>query len=364
LVIIGALASPAQAASSSPDRTPTFNGSVRAIAYAGSVAYVAGDFSAATVAGTSYPRNRVASFDVTTGALLPLNPGADALVRGLAVYGTTVFAVGDFLTFGGLPRHHLAAFDAATGAVRSTFAQWINGTPYVAATGNGRLYLGGTITAVDGVSRSRLAAISLATGALDTAWAPVADGRVEAIVPTPTRVYVGGAFSNINGGRKTQKLAALNPATGTPDLTFQSSVTALVHAIALTSNALYVAVGGRGGYGIRVDLTGKSLWTITTDGDIQAVVVTDQVYWGGHFDNVCHSANTLTNGVCLDGSTPRIKMAATDTNGVLSSWLANGNGVHGVWTLASNPALRRFAAGGDFTTINAVTQKRFVEFAY
>src|SRR5262249_58631707 len=55
-----------------------------------------------------------------TGRLTAWRPaiGRNDRLRGLAVSGNTVFAAGDFRSFGGRPVHNLAALDARTGRVR------------------------------------------------------------------------------------------------------------------------------------------------------------------------------------------------------------------------------------------------------
>ncbi|MEH1124693.1 hypothetical protein [Micromonospora sp. CPCC 206061] len=348
--------------SAAPNPAPTFNGTVYAVAYAGETAYVGGDFTIATVNGRSYTRNRLAAFDVRTGALRGWAPSADARVRAIAVSGGSVYIGGAFGYVSGARRDSLARLSASTGAVHS-FKHSLSGQPYSLAVANGRLYAGGNISLVDGQPRSRLAAFSLSTGALDGTWRPSVDSTVEAVAATADRVYVGGKFGAVNGTSQA-RLAAVHPASGELDSGFRARPADIAHGLTVSGGAVYAAHGGPGGRVVAYGLDGASRWNLTMDGDPHAVTVLDGiVYFGGHFDNVCRSARTGYQGECLDGKTRRVKLGAADTSsGTLLSWSANGNGVEGVFTMAVHTSLRKVAAGGAFTAINGAQRERFVQF--
>jgi hypothetical protein len=95
-------------------------------------------------------------------------------------------------------RAHLAAFNATTGALVTTFNHNVNGAiRSLAKSPDGTtLYAGGDFTTVDGSPRAHLAAFKVSDGSL-TSWAPNPDGRVNAIYPTAQTVYLGGAFGRI-----------------------------------------------------------------------------------------------------------------------------------------------------------------------
>ncbi|GAA0811494.1 PQQ-like beta-propeller repeat protein [Spirilliplanes yamanashiensis] len=361
--ILCAAAVPAIAVvSSTPNTTPSFNGTVLATVYSGTTLYVAGDFTAAIVNGKQVARTRFAAVNAKTGALLPWAPRADARVKALAVSNGSVYAAGDFGLVNGQKRDSLARLDAASGALHSTFKHSIGGKPYALAAGNGRLYLGGAITSVNGQTRTRLAAFNLSTGALDGTWRPAADDQVEALTVAGSRVYVGGKFHAIAGVRGYDRLAALNYSTGKVDTGFKSRATYIAYGIAVTSTGVYAVHGGQGGRATAYTTSGGQRWTATFDGDGQAIVaVGDTVYVGGHFDKACRSARTGAQGVCLDGADVRVKLAAfNNSTGKLLPWTAHGNGVEGVLTMATLGG--KVAAGGAFTTINGKSQKRLVQF--
>jgi PQQ-like domain len=365
--VAGALiaTTPAQAGvSAAPEATPSFNGTIWATAYTGGKIFVGGDFTEAVVNGKRIARQRLAAIDATTGELLPWAPSADARVKAIAVSGSAVYVAGEFAAIGGVKRDSLARLDASSGAVHGTFRHTILGKPYALAVASGRLYLGGGITEVDGHARTRLAAFNLATGALDTRWKPTADDQVESITATSKRIYVGGKFHRVNAVRGYDRLVALDPSSGAIDTGFRAKATYITFGIAVTESGVYAAHGGQGGRVAAYTLAGAARWMATFDGDPQALgVLGNTLYVGGHFDNVCRSGRTGDHGMCVDGAIKRVKLAAFATSdGGLSPWIANGNGVAGVLNIAIQPSLGKVAAGGAFTTINGLTRKRLVQF--
>ncbi len=354
-----ALAGPVNPA---PAPSGTFNGEVLATVYRASTIYVGGDFTSVTSNGKSVKRAGLAAVDARTGALLPWAPAADGRVTALAADSSGIYLAGSFHKINGVSRDNLAKVDA-DGTLHSGFKHSISGTPYALAAGHGRLYLGGSITSVDGQERTRAAAFDSGTGALDPNWRPYVNDIVRALITSPDRVYLGGRFNSVNYLKGTGKIAAVDPARGDVDLGFWSHVTAMVHDLALSGGTLYAGIDGAGGRATAMDLAGNAKWTITTDGDVQAVAVLDGiVYLGGHFDNVCKSANVGAKGVCLDGSNRRVKLAAVTLAGDLLPWTANGNGSVGVNTLSTNSELGQLVAGGAYTAINGSAQRRFALF--
>jgi hypothetical protein len=144
---------------------------------------------------------------------------------------------------GEVARTRLAALNASTGALVTSFNHNVNGNIYsVAASPDGtRIYVGGDFSAIDGATRNRIAAFDTASGALLT-WAPSVNARVTTISVSPTGVYIGGPFSSA-GGRTVQRLAELSPTTGQAVAAFGATADAYIYSIALSPDfsRLYVA---------------------------------------------------------------------------------------------------------------------------
>ncbi|MDI1460956.1 hypothetical protein QEZ54_08270 [Catellatospora sp. KI3] len=346
-----------------PAGSATFNGAVHTAAYWGDTIYVGGDFTTATWDGHIVARPHAAAVDARSGALLPWSPQVDAGVRAIEADAGGVYLAGKFHKVNGAGRDNLAEVDHA-GVLQPALNHRVDGHAYSMSLGGGRLYVGGSITAVDGQVRTGAAAFDLATGELDAQWHPTLNDVVNVVRYTPGRVYLGGRFDSVDGVKGTRKIAALDPVTGVPDPGFRSHVNAMVNDLAVADGSVYVGVDGGGGRASAMDLAGLVRWTVATDGAVQAMTVLDGVlYLGGHFDNVCASANTGHLGLCRDGATRRVKLAALDpASGALLGWIADGNGSVGVRALRSSPELGQLVAAGAYTSLNGSPQRRFALF--
>jgi len=173
-------------------------------------------------------------------------------VSAIAATNGVVYVGGDFTSVrppgaaagsGEVARNHLAAFNASTGALITSFNHNVNAAVKVLSiSADGQtVYAGGDFTTVDGTTRNRIAAFTASSGAM-SAWNPNANGRVAGIAATASTVYVGGSFSTI-GGRTERRVAALSPSTGAALATFNTTPDNIVYQLAVSpqGDKLYLA---------------------------------------------------------------------------------------------------------------------------
>lgn len=116
-------------------------------------------------------------------------------------------------------RRALVGFDAATGALSTTFRPVLNGDVETLAAGPrpGTVYVGGRFTQVNGSSVARIALLRTSDGALDPAFrAAATNGAVQDLVLAGSRLLVGGSFTTV-GGVAHAGLASLDATTGALD---------------------------------------------------------------------------------------------------------------------------------------------------
>src|SRR5689334_7244027 len=90
--LLGGAPAGAAVVEKTPLLSPSFDGTVWAVAYSsdGATVYVGGSFGKAIVNGKSITRSRLAAINARTGALLDWAPVTDNTVRALAVNGNSV----------------------------------------------------------------------------------------------------------------------------------------------------------------------------------------------------------------------------------------------------------------------------------
>ena len=228
----------------------------------GSTVYAGGTFSNVrppdTTKGTNLtPRANLLAYDIRTGDLVTtFAPSVNGTVKIVKASpdGSRIYVGGSFNTANSTTRYNLAAFDAKTGALITSFNAPVGGS-YVNALAvtDSTVYVGGLISGASGLVRKNLMAFSTTTGK-PVAWAPTTDLQVDTMVlaPNSSKLIIGGRFSQVNGVSQ-RGLAALDRTTG-----------ALV-----PWSAPSTVING--------DPSGKAgIWSLTTDGS--AVYGTGWVY--------------------------------------------------------------------------------------
>ena len=198
------------------------NSVVRAIAAANGVVYIGGDFTAVRPPGSASGQNQttrtyLAALDATTGSLITsFNVTLNGPVHSLATSPdkTVLYLGGDFTTVNGTTRNRVAALTIPTGTLRSFNAN-SNGRVRGVAASAGTVYLGGSFSTVGGVTRRSAAAVDATTGALRTGFTANADNLVYdvALSQQGDHVYLAGGFRNVNS-TPANAAAAVDPTTG------------------------------------------------------------------------------------------------------------------------------------------------------
>lgn len=188
----------------------------------GNKVFAGGSFSnarpAGAAAGTNLtPRANLLAYNITTGSLdTTFAPVLNGQVRVVTKSpdNSTIYVGGDFTSVNGQARFKVASFNATTGALLP-WKPAVGGSyvTAIAVTLTNTVYVGGLIQTGNGVARQNLVAFNSAGTLLN--WAPVTDLQVDALVLTPgdTKLIVGGRFSKVNNVSQ-RGLAALSLVDG------------------------------------------------------------------------------------------------------------------------------------------------------
>jgi hypothetical protein len=177
----------------------------------------------AAQAGTTIPRLPQTNAADWTPRVVNDATRTDAGVYELRQIGSTMYAGGDFTSVQNstgtttYPRNRLFSFNATTGAV-STWAPNVNGPVWaMEPSADGRyLYVGGEFTRFDGRAVNRLVKYDLLNGRVDTAFTfPTAIRKVTDLQLVGGRLVVAGTFA---GG-----IVGVNATTGAPDSYFNAT---------------------------------------------------------------------------------------------------------------------------------------------
>ncbi len=367
-LVVSALGSPASAAPSATltPGTPEFNGIVHAMTVYNDVIYVGGSFTQATQGG-QHVTNHLAAIDARTGALITSwAPNVNGNVYALAAGRDGLYVGGTFSSVNGRGYTNLARLSLANGApATASFHPRVNHGVYAIALAPARIFIGGSFTKVRSLTRKRLAAFDRASLAV-TRWRPSADRRVMVLRNQRFSVIAGGFFAHVNGNVKAGHLTMISKRTGYNVRGWDAPVTYPVFDVRVGPYRMYVGTGGPGGHVFSLGRKhGGQLWNATFDGDVQAVTaMSGRVYVGGHFLAKCATNRTGNNGACRANEAMRSKLAALDLGGKLQAWapVVGPSGSEGV--MAMRPvSTGGLAVGGAFSSVDTAKALGFALFA-
>jgi hypothetical protein len=199
---------------------------------------------------------------------------------------------------------------------------------------------------VNGLVRNRLAAIDPATGEVDLTWNPNVNNMVSTLAPSSDgrRIFAGGSFTSV-GGTTRNRFAAIDAFTGALDTRVKGGTNGTVRTLAVSGNRVYLGGDFSTAKGVSrtrlamVDGTTGEVdptWTPAADNSVHALVPSadgSSIYAGGDFLNV--SGVSSTRGlVRLDATT-----GAPDIN-----WRPNPG--YPVFEVAVSEAFVYVAGGG------------------
>ncbi|HZX08897.1 LamG-like jellyroll fold domain-containing protein [Kribbella sp.] len=338
------------------------NASVQGLAVAGGKAYAGGRFTSVRPPGAAAGTGEVAqaylaAFDAGTGALVSsFNPVLNGQVYAVAASadGSRIFVGGDFTTVDGQTRNRIAAFDTATGALVANWKPSVSYRVKTIAVSGTTVYFGGSFGLVNNQTRNRLAAVSTDTGTL-LPWAPDVNGDVYAVdaADDASKVYAGGQFSTVNGTNQ-NTVTSLDPVTGAV-LPFpgasavplpNGSCTTRVKTIDASGDTVYFGNGGDGGGCFdgtwAVDIATNTLkWKNQCLGATEAVKVVNGWLYKGSHAHDC--ANQGAGGF-PQGFDYRFLLSEKLSDGTLGPWYPNTDADP---NSATNVGPLAFATGGD-----------------
>jgi PKD repeat protein len=301
----------------SADALPTvqMNGVVWSQVIVGNTVYATGQFTSARPAGSpagtnETPRSNILAYNLTTGALLPnWNPSLNAQGKTITASpdGTRIYVGGEFTQVSGVNRYRIAALNASTGALITSFNAIVDYRVSALVATSTTVYAGGAFSTGNGsVTRTRLAAFSASNGSL-TSWAPTADAEVKAMVMTTdgSRLVVGGVFKNLNGS-PAYGMGELDPVTGAlinwPANTVVKDAGSTAAILTLTTNGTSIfgagytygrADGNLEGTFSADPFTGAINWIEDCHGDVYGVWPMNGYVYTAEHSHVCHNVGSF-----------------------------------------------------------------------
>ena len=378
-VLLLSMQSAAAATNTTISNTPLFydstNGDILAITKVAGAATnelaIGGNFTAVkTPDGVSHAATNFAILAESTGKILYAGK-ANSYVRAVSSFGGTVYAGGDFTSFGGVTRSHMAALN-------SSFAV----TPFnpapsarvraITADSTG-VYLGGDNGSVRKVAIGTAAPI----------WSqPISRGGTKALQLTPDHasLFVAGLFETYGGvtrhglvraAASTGKIvttfnANLKPDSGVGKYGSYDGEDGISFALTPEGTNLIVGIGGHTVNEARkLNInTGARVWNTFLVGDCQAIVNVGNSYVAGYHRSTTGTAPqypyiaaqlTGSGGTLVAAWNPRITGNQSNADG----------GNNGVQAAYSDPSTHTLFLAGAFTHWNGqLIHQSLIAFSY
>jgi outer membrane protein assembly factor BamB len=184
--------------------------------------------------------SNLVALDLASGTPAGWRPQPNGPVAQLTTSATTLYVAGGFSQIAGQARPGLAAFDLATGAL-SGWSPQPDGPIRTLLVGGGRLYVAGGFSQIAGQARPGLAAFDLATGAL-SGWTPsgLPAGRIGALALGSDALYVAADGPSEPGVSHPAAVMAIDLASGAPTGWGATLTVASLHNLAVFGSSLYV----------------------------------------------------------------------------------------------------------------------------
>jgi hypothetical protein len=326
--------------------------------------YIGGAFTAVrSPRGQFVPRRHVAALNARTGALVrDWRPVVDGAVHALATSPDRkkVYAGGSFRHVNGMRRRGLAAL-LTKGGVSRRFKANTNFPVRSLVRRKGRLYVGGAFTRIShggrGLARRHLAAVGTGKGRIIRRWRAKANATVKTLKLHPSRstVYAGGNFTKAKG-RFRRRLAAFTGRKGRLRRWNPTTLQNLgrcgngcVLDLAIRKGRVFAGVGGKRGNRVAAFTakTGRQLWARRGNGDV-------------------HTVEVRGRQVLVGGHFTRI--GASNRNWFITYAARNGARRTNftptfnkpIWDIDSVP--ENVYMGGDFTRVSGTTRVRYARF--
>ena len=358
-----------------PDKTPMVNGRVRAIEQVGTNTWLGGTFTwvkkhkGTVVANVS----NLAVFDSKTNKYKNIEPklgGTDSEVWDMARYGEDVLIAGSFSGPSG-KGNNLVQVDGKTGRV----IKWFEAPPLKSVLGVpdlGRVYGGGdSLSAFESAGSKKRALWSRAKITVDKSLHERGHEAAYRDLDLDGKTIWAACVCDAVNGNPAKALVKLSTEGGhDTSWVTRAARDSYGHEVVEHNGKLYLAAGGSD-FLAELDkgAGGKRSWVRDTMGSAQAVTVMgEQLVIGGHFLEVADQPNDDCgrrlgvqdpNDECLT----RKGIAAYSFNGRLDTkWSPTYAGKYSlVWALHVQGS--KLHTGGEFLTVNGVTQNYYARFS-